>query len=61
MKGEKVTSLVFSQHSLAVSYAPACDCFRLDLIATQRPAIKLIPDFSVSLTISRFGSFGVSR
>lgn len=57
------------QHSVGVSYAPACDCFRLELSATQRPVLDakqrlsflVVPDFGATLTISHFGSFGVAR
>ena len=60
-----VFSLV--QHTLSVSFTPACDCWRLDLLARQGlttdviPTLKMPPDFTVVFTASRFGTFGVSR
>ncbi len=61
-------AMALVQHTVGVSYAPACDCFRLELTATQRgvqnPGGGLtygLPDFGATLTISRFGSFGVAR
>ena len=53
--------LALAQHTLGFSYAPACDCFRLEVTATQRPLDTLVPNFGATLTISHFGSFGVSR
>lgn len=54
--------LALMQQTAGVSYAPACDCFRLEVTATQHPQDPLrIPDFGATLTISHFGSFGVSR
>ena len=56
------TALALAQHTLGASYAPACDCFRLEVTATQRGGpIYGFPDFGATLTISRFGSFGVAR
>jgi LPS-assembly protein len=52
--------LGWAQHTLGASYAPACDCFRLEVTATQREFNK-VPDFGANLTISRFGSFGVAQ
>jgi LPS-assembly protein len=62
-------ALTLVQHSVGVSYAPACDCFRLEVTATQQfkegPAALFpeyrFPDFGATLTLSRFGTFGVSR
>ena len=54
-------SLGLAQHTLGVSYAPACDCFRLEVSATQRGPEYRFPDFAATLTISRFGAFGVAR
>lgn len=64
---DRATQLYLAQHTLAASYAPACDCFRLEVGATQRdrgPVSSIftqVPDFGATLTISRFGSFGVAR
>lgn len=53
--------LYLVQHAVGVSYAPACDCFRLEVNATQRGPMYGFPDFGATLTISRFGSFGVAK
>lgn len=53
-----------SQHTLRVSWSPACDCWRLEVFATQRlrgDGTYGIPDVGATLTISRFGSVGVGR
>lgn len=51
--------LVLAQHTLGVGIAPACDCWRLDLLATQRtfPAV-MAPTVGFNVTISKFGSIG---
>lgn len=56
--------LTLAQHTLGVSWAPACDCWRLEVFATQRlrPDGRYgVPDVGASLTVSRFGSIGVAR
>jgi LPS-assembly protein len=51
--------LVLAQHTIGVGIAPACDCWRLDLLATQRtfPTV-LAPTVGFNVTISKFGSIG---
>src|SRR5262249_18514713 len=64
------TPWTIRQQVLTVSVNPACDCWRLDLSFLIRrefivpdfrgnPAIPLKPDFHATLTIARFGSFGL--
>lgn len=56
--------LTLAQHTLGVSWAPACDCWRLEVFATQRvrpDGSYGAPDVGASLTVSRFGSIGVGR
>lgn len=56
--------LTLAQHTLGVSWAPACDCWRLELYATQRikgDGTYGFPDVGATLTVSRFGSLGVGR
>jgi LPS-assembly protein len=56
-----LTYLSLGQHTLTVSFTPACDCWRLDVSAIQRlkPDLTLnVPEFGASLTVSRFGSIG---
>ncbi len=53
----------FGQQYLGLTFAPACDCWRLDLLAHfNRPldggSPFKAPDFFFNLTISHFGSFG---
>jgi LPS-assembly protein len=57
-----VPRLTLAQHTLAVSWAPACDCWRLELFATQRLVGDTygFPDVGGLLTVTRFGSIGVS-
>ncbi len=53
--------MALAQHTLGVAFTPACDCWRLEVAATQRldPAGRLLfPDFGASLSVSRFGSIG---
>ncbi len=53
------TPLTFQQQSIAVGFAPACDCWRVDLVATQQLYPKpLFPGIGFNVTISRFGSIG---
>lgn len=62
-------ALTLTQHSLGVSWAPACDCLTVDLSATQRiddgqrlvPTYRLVPDLFASVTIGSFGSLGIAR
>jgi LPS-assembly protein len=56
------STLALAQHTVGASYAPACDCFRLEVTATQRNFEQLrVPDFGATLSISRFGSFGYTQ
>lgn len=56
--------LAFSQHSLSVGITPACDCWRLDLTATQPipwregKAQLQAPGFGFSISVARFGTIG---
>lgn len=53
--------LALGQHGLSVSFAPACDCWRLEVAAIQRlkPDNSIgVPEFAANLTVSRFGSIG---
>lgn len=53
------TPLTFQQHSVGIGFAPACDCWRVDLLATQQLYPKpAFPGVGFSVTISRFGSIG---
>lgn len=47
------------QHSIGVGFAPACDCWRVDLFAVQQlfPTV-LPPMFNGTVTVSRFGTIG---
>ena len=58
------------QQAVTLSINPSCDCFRLDLRALFRrdfilpdfrgnPALPFKPDFSFTLTLAKFGSFGI--
>ncbi len=58
------------QQVLVLSINPSCDCWRLDLSALfrrefilpefrGRPEVPFKPDFSVTFTLARFGSFGL--
>ncbi len=58
------------QQVVSVSINPSCDCFRLDVRALFRrdiilpdfrgnPALPFKPDFSFTLTLAKFGSFGI--
>jgi LPS-assembly protein len=54
-------TLALVQHTLGVAFTPACDCWRLEVAATQRldaAGRLLFPDFGASLSVSRFGSIG---
>ncbi|MEW5743256.1 MAG: LPS assembly protein LptD [Myxococcota bacterium] len=53
-----------TQHTVGVSWAPACDCWRLEVFATQRPRTDGtwgFPDVGATLTVSRLGSIGVGQ
>lgn len=62
--------LAFSQHALSVGVTPACDCWRLDLTATQPIPWRLAgamnpqgpifqaPSVGFSLSVARFGTIG---
>lgn len=57
-------ALGLAQHTLGVTWAPACDCWRLEVSATQRPTGRGglgWPDLGLGLTVNRFGSIGVGR
>jgi LPS-assembly protein len=47
----------FAQQVAAISYGPACDCWRVEAHAVFFPSTP-VPNLGVSLTISRFGTFG---
>lgn len=56
--------LAFSQHMLSVGVTPACDCMRIDLMATQpvpwsagKPS-WIFPSIGFRLSVARFGSIG---
>jgi LPS-assembly protein len=46
-----------AQQTLGVSYGPACDCWRVEGVATLRRG-QSRPDFGMSVSIAGFGSFG---
>ncbi|PZR16031.1 MAG: hypothetical protein DI536_06955 [Archangium gephyra] len=50
---------VFQQHMVGVGFAPACDCWRVDVYAVQPlyPTIQP-PQFIGGVTVSRFGTIG---
>ncbi len=54
--------LSVGQHVLGLSYGPACDCWRVSGYLAQRAAgpalLTRMPEFGITLTLSRFGSFG---
>ncbi len=57
--------LAFAQHSAAIGISPACDCWRVDVMATQPiPAViseatpLRFPSFGFNVTISKFGTIG---
>jgi LPS-assembly protein len=59
MNSEQALAFGFTQHLLSVGIAPACDCWRVDLVAVQQvfPTLR-VPDFRFNVTISKFGSIG---
>jgi hypothetical protein len=53
--------LSFGQQTVSLSWAPACDCWRLDLSVTNRVTAAGTlgpPELGFNFTVSRFGSFG---
>jgi len=65
----QLTPISLVQHAVGLSFGPACDCWRVEGVAIQRrafvgldaseqPLYALLPDFSVNLSVSGFGSFG---
>lgn len=54
------TALALVQHLLGLTYAPACDCWRLEVHAVHRPTVDQFWrfDFGFNVTISNFGTFG---
>lgn len=70
VSGPLTNALTFAQHSVGVSYGPACECWRIEVAAIQRPKLTPtatgpyyggVPDFGATLTIQNFGTFGVAR
>lgn len=51
--------LVLAQQTASVGISPACDCWRVDVAATQQtfPTV-LFPQLGFNVTISKFGSIG---
>ena len=64
--GSTVPVLTLKQHTATVGISPACDCWRVDLYATQSvnlyatqgTAALAVPNFGFNVTISKFGSIG---
>jgi len=58
-QGRGTPQLLFQQQTLAVALTPACDCWRVELAATQalypRPAF---PTVGFSVSVARFGNVG---
>ncbi len=51
--------LMFTQHSLSIGLTPACDCWRVDINATQLLYPRVVfPQVGFSISVSRFGSIG---
>ncbi len=51
--------LSLGQHTVAASWAPACDCWRVDVSVTQRLTLDGLlsgPEFGFNFTVSRLGS-----
>lgn len=61
LDGTPGTELAFQQHQVGVGVAPACDCWSVELTATQPLHPVIIPSFGLSVTVSRFGTIGLSR
>jgi LPS-assembly protein len=51
------TQSPLAQQVLGVSYGPACDCWRIEGVATLRRGQKR-PDFGVNLSVAGVGAFG---
>ena len=51
------TPAPLAQQVLGVSYGPACDCWRIEGVATQRRG-SWRPDFGVNLSVAGVGAFG---
>lgn len=53
------TVLGFQQHTATVGISPACDCWRVDVFATQPlfPTV-IFPQLGFNVTISKFGTIG---
>jgi LPS-assembly protein len=59
--GTSVRPLTLTQHTLGVAWTPACDCWRVEVTAIQRPdatGTYLFPEIGGSVTVTRFGSIG---
>jgi LPS-assembly protein len=50
------TQSPLAQQVLGVSYGPACDCWRIEGVATLRRGLK--PDFGFNLSVAGVGAFG---
>jgi len=48
------------QQAARISFSPSCDCWRLEVGAFLAGRELKVPDFNVTLTLARFGSFGTS-
>ena len=51
------TQSPLAQQVLGVSYGPACDCWRIEGVATLRRGQKR-PDFGFNLSVAGVGAFG---
>jgi LPS-assembly protein len=51
------TQSPLAQQVLGVSYGPACDCWRIEGVATLRRG-QMRPDFGVNLNVAGVGAFG---
>jgi len=51
------TQSPLAQQVLGVSYGPACDCWRIEGVATLRRGQKR-PDFGINLSVAGVGAFG---
>jgi len=49
------------QQSARISFSPSCECWRLEVGAFLAGRDFKVPDFSVTLTLARFGTFGTSQ
>lgn len=59
LTGKTAPQLVLAQQTASVGISPACDCWRVDVAATQQtfPTV-LFPQLGFNVTISKFGSIG---